>query len=104
MVQDGNILYKDCAECDPVPLTDTRDYGTILNGIPDWLYEEEILSKGEAIWFSPNGTKFCYASFNDSAVDIVSFPAFDATDQLNSRFYHVRYPKVRTRGSLICCK
>ena len=45
MVQDGNIFYKDCAECDAHQITDTRDYNAILNGIPDWLYEEEILSK-----------------------------------------------------------
>lgn len=94
MVQDGNVLYKDCAECGVHQITDTKEYGAILNGIPDWLYEEEILSKGDAIWFSPNGTKFCYASFNDTFVDVVSFPAFDATDQLNSRYYHLRYPKV----------
>ena len=94
MVQDGNIFYKDCAECDAHKITDSRDYSAVLNGIPDWLYEEEILAKGDAIWFSPNGGRFCFASFNDSNVDVVSFPAFDSTDQLSSRFFHVRYPKV----------
>uniref|UniRef100_A0A1A9ZFA6 Venom dipeptidyl peptidase 4 n=1 Tax=Glossina pallidipes TaxID=7398 RepID=A0A1A9ZFA6_GLOPL len=48
----------------------TRDAipGIIYNGIPDWLYEEEILNSNNAIWMSHDGHMMLYASFNDSLV------------------------------------
>jgi hypothetical protein len=67
----------------------------ILNGIPDWLYEEEILSKNNAIWFSPNGSRLCFASFDDSLVDVVSFPFYGSTEEVvKGGLYRIRYPKV----------
>lgn len=42
-------------------------------GIPDWLYEEEILSKDQAVWWSPNGEAFAYAKFDDNRVSNISF-------------------------------
>ncbi|XP_023716434.1 inactive dipeptidyl peptidase 10 [Cryptotermes secundus] len=57
-------------------LTDSGKPGTIYNGIPDWLYQEDILSSPEALWGSPDGTHIMYASFNDSEVRILAFPWF----------------------------
>lgn len=37
----------------------------IYNGIPDWVYEEEILSTDNALYFSPQGGNLAYARFND---------------------------------------
>lgn len=51
-------------------------YSTANNkkfGIPDWLYEEEILSKDQAVWWSPEGRAFSYLGFDDTAVVNISF-------------------------------
>lgn len=57
-------------------LTTTGIPGVIYNGIPDWLYQEEVLPRPEAIWPSADGSKLIYASFNDSKVTTLEFPWF----------------------------
>ncbi|XP_017855027.1 inactive dipeptidyl peptidase 10 isoform X1 [Drosophila busckii] len=42
--------------------------GVVYNGIPDWLYEEELLHENNAIWLSSDGSRLLYASFNDTHV------------------------------------
>lgn len=73
-----------------------------MNGIPDWLYEEEILSKESAIWFSPEGTRLLYASFNDTVVDQTVYPIYgNYEDNLNTspEMMSVRYPKVCVKNT-----
>ena len=41
---------------------------TVYNGIPDWVYEEEILSTNKAMYFTDSGSKLAYAKFNDQDV------------------------------------
>ncbi|CAH1368917.1 hypothetical protein MTP99_010420 [Tenebrio molitor] len=48
----------------------------IYNGIPDWLYQEDVLKSPEALWSSYDGTHLLYATFNDSEVGILNFPWF----------------------------
>lgn len=93
-----NIYYQDSAESVPKLIASSPDETTVMNGIPDWLYEEEILSKESAMWFSPEGTRLLYASFNDSGVDITNYPLYgNYEDNLNTspELMAVRYPKVR---------
>lgn len=54
-------------------LTDTGVPGVIYNGVPDWLYQEEVLPRPEATWPSPDGTHILFASFNDTQVIIKLF-------------------------------
>ena len=92
-----NIYYQESAESVPKLIASSPDETTVMNGIPDWLYEEEILSKESAVWFSPEGTRLLYASFNDSGVDITNYPLYgNYEDNLNTspELMAVRYPKV----------
>lgn len=92
-----SIYYMDSAEGNPILIAETPEESVITNGIPDWLYEEEILFKSNAVWFSPGGTKICFASFNDSDVDVTSYPyygSYDDPSNINPGLYKIRYPKV----------
>ncbi|KAI8903622.1 dipeptidyl peptidase IV N-terminal region-domain-containing protein [Gorgonomyces haynaldii] len=40
----------------------------IINGQSDWVYEEEILSDKQAMWFSDDGNHLGYLKFNDTLV------------------------------------
>lgn len=57
-------------------LTDTGVPGVVYNGVPDWLYQEEVLPRPEAIWSSPDGSHILFASFNDTKVTELEFPWF----------------------------
>ena len=74
---------------------DTSQY--IYNGIPDWIYEEEILAVSTAFWFNDDGTRIAYAQFNDTGVDIQEYPWYgDTIDDSNVYLERVeiKYPKV----------
>lgn len=87
-------------------LTFTGEENTLYNGVPDWLYQEEIFKTFEAIWISLDGTYLMFASFNDSKVGQMNFPWFSSntvltSDKQNDRFFfpasrQIRYP---TAGS-----
>ncbi|KAI9326562.1 dipeptidyl peptidase IV N-terminal region-domain-containing protein [Zopfochytrium polystomum] len=40
----------------------------IINGVSDWVYEEEVLASKTAMWFSADGSHLAYLKFNESAV------------------------------------
>ena len=51
-----------------VRLTQDGEVDAIYNGIPDWVYEEEVLGTNTAMHTSPDGQLMLYAQFNDSQV------------------------------------
>lgn len=69
----------------------------MFNGIPDWLYEEEILKTDHTLWFSPDGMHLLYISFNDTNVGEYSYPWYDSknTETKYPKIEKIRYPKVR---------
>ena len=50
--------------------------GCIYNGVPEWNYEEEMLSDTKAIWWSPDGEMFAYLSFDVSKVDLLQYSVY----------------------------
>ncbi|XP_037959128.1 prolyl endopeptidase FAP [Teleopsis dalmanni] len=87
----------------------TRDAvpGVVYNGIPDWLYEEEILHTNNAIWLSPDGRLMLYSSFNDSLVQEQHFAWYGTTSGGNPNAYlypeirSLRYPKPGTQNPTV---
>lgn len=78
----------------PVRLTRTGKPGRQFNGMPDWLYEEEILGDAPAYEVSPRGTRLAYMSFNDSLVDLISFSCYGQSDQIIPKTQRLRYPRT----------
>ena len=98
------FVYKNDLYYMPIPSPNetvriTNDkHSYIYNGIPDWLYEEEILSVGTAIWWSPNGTRLSFAQFNDIDVDLQEYPWYGDNVDHRSQYLdrvQIKYPKVR---------
>lgn len=78
----------------PIRLTFTGRSGEIFNGIPDWLYEEEILSDTPAYQVSQKADTLAYMSFNDSLVDVMAFTIYGSSEQILPRAQRIRYPKA----------
>ncbi|XP_014089401.1 dipeptidyl peptidase 4 [Bactrocera oleae] len=75
IVADNDIyLRQSPTDEEDIRITNTGYENYIYNGVPDWLYQEEIFEKPEAIWASQDGTHFMYASFNDSKVNMMTYP------------------------------
>ena len=54
--------------------------GVIYNGIPDWVFEEEVFEDNFALWWSPDASKLvinafkqsiCYKSFKSQTIILI---------------------------------
>ncbi|CAD1480538.1 unnamed protein product, partial [Heterotrigona itama] len=83
-------------------VTDTAIPGILSNGLPDWLYEEEILHRAEAIWMSSDGHMMLYVSFNDSLVEEMHISWFgEGNKVLYPDIRSLRYPKPGTPNPVV---
>ncbi|XP_063905183.1 inactive dipeptidyl peptidase 10 isoform X2 [Zophobas morio] len=101
MVQDYDIYYrKSPTSHTGYRITSTAVPGVVSHGVPDWLYEEEILGSNSALWLSRDGLLLVFASFNDSLVEELRFPWYGSANE--GRLYpdirSLRYPKPGTRN------
>ncbi|XP_013101716.2 inactive dipeptidyl peptidase 10 isoform X1 [Stomoxys calcitrans] len=79
----------------------TRDGvpGVVFHGIPDWLYEEEILNTNNAIWLSHDGHMMLYGSFNDSMVQEQHFAWYGTTSSNNNNYNNARGSSATSAGA-----
>ncbi|XP_014250064.1 inactive dipeptidyl peptidase 10 isoform X2 [Cimex lectularius] len=79
--EDNNIYFMSSPidQSADYQITDTGEDGIFYNGLPDWLYQEEIF-EGEtaSLWCSEDGSVLLYASYNDSAVRTFKYPSLDS--------------------------
>ncbi|CAB4067421.1 DPP4 [Lepeophtheirus salmonis] len=101
---DNNIHYRSSALALDTLLTTSGINGKIFNGIPDWVFEEEIFESNSALWWSPDGKKIVWGSFNDTLVESMILQEYgNLSPRPNPgnfpypRFEEpLRYPKVGT--------
>lgn len=70
--------------------------GVVYNGVPDWVYEEEVIEKRFTLWFSPDGEYLAYLSFNDTEVPVYTVPYYMYGHEFAPpypRTIPIRYPK-----------
>lgn len=98
-----NLYYKKSPDEPEIQLT-FDGHQTLYNGVPDWVYEEEVLSSNSAMWLSPNGKWLAFIKFNDTQVPFVDIPIYGPPGSINfqytlSRFVH--YPKAGAPNPII---
>ncbi|KAK7113666.1 dipeptidyl peptidase 4-like isoform X2 [Littorina saxatilis] len=93
LVEGNNLYYRDTMNSKLDTLTSSGKHEEIYNGIPDWVYEEEIISSDHALWWSPAGTHLCYGVFNDSQVPRYTFPTYGNFANAYTQQKHLAYPK-----------
>lgn len=93
----NNIYYRKSVEDNKdYQLTNTGRVNSVYTGIPDWVYEEEVLSSSSALWFSPSGTTLAYASFDDNRTMVMTIPFYGNPGHPGSQYtqsINLRYPK-----------
>ncbi|XP_055931792.1 inactive dipeptidyl peptidase 10-like isoform X2 [Argiope bruennichi] len=93
----NNLFYVSEVNGTHHPVSTTGIDTVIFNGVPDWLYEEEILKSNNAIWWSPDGNFLCYATINDTKVGTFYYNWYGSAAFNESHVYpelfQLRYPK-----------
>lgn len=101
VVVGNDIYYQKDALSQLVRVTTTGVHDTVYNGVPDWVYEEEVLSSKKALWFSPDGALLAYATYNDTRVPVMTLPYYGRPGDLTfqyTRAVNIRYPKPGTNN------
>ncbi|VDM61692.1 unnamed protein product [Angiostrongylus costaricensis] len=93
-VHDYNIYYQDDPEKPGSAVKLTPDGNYLLRyGVPDWLYEEEILLSGDAIWWADSGDYVAYLRFDDRLVNRIYIPEYFRGSQY-PQYIEIPYPKA----------
>lgn len=87
-------------------VTKDGEYNKVLNGIPDWVYEEEF-GFNRAFDFSADSKMLAYIRFDESAVKMFSFPWYKGMAPEKMQYetypgsYDYKYPKSGMQNSLV---
>ena len=76
----------------------------MFNAVPDWVYEEEVFSTNNALWFSPDGQYIAFLSFNETGVETFTIPYYLDNKEVPPpypRELKLRYPKVGTKNPTV---
>nr|XP_054753411.1 inactive dipeptidyl peptidase 10-like isoform X2 [Lytechinus pictus] len=87
----NNLYYQNAVNNDPVAVTTDGTEGEVFNGVPDWVYEEEILSDDDALYWNKDGSRLVFAQFNDTQVPKAWYPCYE--NKVYSEIKYVNYPK-----------
>lgn len=99
-VYENDIYYKPRIQKDLVCRITMDGDADVRNGVPDWLYETEILHTGHTVWFSPDGMYLLYLTINNSLVGDYKYPWYDSRNPAAKypKIKNLKYPKVETRN------
>ncbi|MFA9389106.1 MAG: S9 family peptidase [Prolixibacteraceae bacterium] len=105
-VRNNNIFIKTLRFGTEQQITFDGEKNTIINGIPDWVYEEEF-SYNKAFEWSPDSKQVAFVKFNESEVPEYSFPLYKGLspekkeNALYPGSYSYKYPKAGETNSTV---
>lgn len=105
-VKKNNLFIKNLRFGTTTQITTDGENNKIINGIPDWVYEEEF-SFNRAFDWSPNSDELAYVKFDETEVKEFSFPVYKASfpsheeNELYPGEYSFKYPKAGLENSKV---
>lgn len=105
-VRDNNIFIKSLKFGTESQVTRDGKTNEIINGAPDWVYEEEF-SFNKAFEWSPDSKFLAFVKFNETEVPMFNIPMFQGQkpelkeNQLYPGNYSYKYPKAGEKNSVV---
>ncbi len=96
-VRDNNLFIKDLQSGKETQISTDGKRNEIINGIPDWVYEEEF-SFSRAFEWSPDSKSIAWIRFDESKVPMYTLQYFDGLYPTN---YEYKYPKVGENNAVV---
>lgn len=90
-VADNNIFLKKLDYGTEVAVTNDGAKNSIINGVPDWTYEEEFTTASSMAW-APDNLTLSYLKYNETDVPLFSFPLYEGA--CNEQQQYALYPGV----------
>ncbi|CCM01272.1 uncharacterized protein FIBRA_03321 [Fibroporia radiculosa] len=92
MNNDIYVVQSPSPSAAPIRVT-TSGNASMFNGVPDWVYEEEVYSGDYALWWSPDSKSIAFLSLDETAVDEFTYPIYNPTE---NSYAVVPYPEQVT--------
>ena len=96
-MRDNNLFIKDLETGEEKQFTNDGLYNHIINGAPDWVYEEEF-SFSQGFYWSPDSKKIAFMKFDESNVREFQMEEFEG---LYPDWYSFKYPKAGEDNSIV---
>jgi dipeptidyl-peptidase-4 len=96
-MRDNNLFIKDLETGEEKQFTKDGLYNHIINGAPDWVYEEEF-SFSQGFYWSPDSKKIAFMKFDESNVREFQMEEFEG---LYPDWYSFKYPKAGEDNSIV---
>ncbi len=93
----NNLYYTELATGAETAVTTDGEWNKIINGAPDWVYEEEF-SYNQAFDWSPDSKYLAYCKFDESEVPLFNMTVFSGLYPTN---YAFKYPKAGDVNSVV---
>lgn len=98
-VVDNNIWLAKFDYDSESQVTKDGEFGKIINGATDWVYEEEF-GTTQIMDFSADGRLLAFVKFDEAEVPQYSFPIYGS---LYPTFLTFKYPKAGEKNSTVSC-
>lgn len=102
--REGNLFVTRIPSMEEKQITTDGRFGSISNGIPDWVYEEEFATDRSMV-FSADGSVLMWLRYDESNVRTYTLQGFNAGaenhDRLYPEEYSYKYPKAGETNSTL---
>lgn len=105
-VVDNNIYIKKVDYDSEVQVTTDGEKNRVINGIPDWTYEEEFDMTGAMAW-SPDCSTLCFLKFDEANVPMFGFSMYEGWCEPRSEYslypgeFTYKYPVAGQPNSVV---
>ncbi len=97
-VHENNLYYTEISTAKTKQITKDGSFNEIINGMADWVYEEEF-GFTRAFEWNEDGSKIAFLKFNESEVKEFTMTGYQ--NGLYPDYYTFKYPKVGEKNSQV---
>lgn len=105
-VKNNNVYIKNLADGSITTVTTDGEKNKIINGVPDWVYQEEFGILNSLKW-SPSSNTLAFIRFDESQVPMYSMPMYEGDCHPNKDYslypgsYDYKYPVAGEKNSVV---
>ena len=105
-VKDNNVMVHDCATGQNITVTTDGKKNSIINAVPDWVYQEEFGLLNSFTW-SADGRYLAFIRWDESNVPMCSMALYQGECRPNADYaihpgsYDYKYPAAGEQNSVV---